>query len=95
MPAISRLGDLDSGHGCYPPRATVQSSNDVFANGIGVYRQSDGIDTHCCGSSCHSSNCAAGSSTVYVNGLQCARISDPIACGSAMAQGSSDVFAGG
>jgi len=32
---------------------------------------------------------------VYVNGLQMGRIGDPVACGSTVAEGSSNVFCGG
>jgi uncharacterized Zn-binding protein involved in type VI secretion len=38
---------------------------------------------------------ASGSSTVYVNGKQIGRVGDPVACGSSVATGSSNVFAGG
>nr|WP_083100694.1 PAAR domain-containing protein [Pseudophaeobacter leonis] len=38
---------------------------------------------------------AVGSNTVYVNGKQIGRIGDPVDCGSAVAVGSGDVFAGG
>ena len=41
------------------------------------------------------STTAEGSSTVFVNGIPAARIGDPVACGSACARGSTDVFAGG
>ena len=56
-----------------------------------------GVFVHnCCpGPVCHSGNLASGSSTVYVNGLQCGRIGDPVDCGSVVAQGSGNVFAGG
>lgn len=92
MPAVSRLGDLGSGHGCFPPRPSTGGSPDVFVNGIAVHRAGDPWDTHCCGSSCHDSSLAAGASTVNVNGAGMARIGDPVACGSAVAQGSSNVF---
>jgi uncharacterized Zn-binding protein involved in type VI secretion len=101
MPAVSRLGDRCTGHDCFPPRESVSASTDVFVNGIGAHRQGDSWATHCCrkslfgGRSCHNSNLASGSSTVYVNGRQLSRIGDPVACGSIVAQGSSDVFAGG
>ena len=95
MPAVSFEGAIGTGHGCFPPRANVQGSGDVFVNGIGVHRESDAWGTHCCGSSCHDSELAAGSSTVYANGLQLARVGDPVACGSAVAEGSDNVFAGG
>lgn len=48
-----------------------------------------------CGSSCHGSTMASGSSTVFVNGKPLSRIGDQVACGSSSAQGSPDVFAGG
>ena len=95
MPAVSRLGDRCTGHGCFPPRPSTGSSSDVYANNILVHRQSDSWATHCCGPSCHASNLASGSSTVYVNNLQLARIGDPVACGSIVAQGSPNVFCGG
>jgi uncharacterized Zn-binding protein involved in type VI secretion len=95
MPAVTRLGDQCSGHGCFPPRPNVQASNNVFVNGLGVHREDDGWASHCCGIPCHSSILEAGSSKVYVNGKQMCRIGDPVECGSIVAQGSGNVFAGG
>jgi uncharacterized Zn-binding protein involved in type VI secretion len=95
MPAVTRLGDLCTGHGCFPPRASTGGSANVYVNGIPVHRKGDSWATHCCGPSCHGSSLAAGSSSVFVNGLQLGRIGDPVACGSAVAVGSGDVFAGG
>jgi uncharacterized Zn-binding protein involved in type VI secretion len=93
MPAVTRQGDLCTGHGCWPSRPNDQGSPNVFCNGIPVHRQSDHWETHCC-VSCHDSVLAAGSSTVFVNGLQVGRIGDPVACGSSVMTGSSNVFAG-
>lgn len=95
MPAVTRLGDNCTGHGCFPPRPSIAASGNVFVNGIGVHRQGDGWATHCCPPPCHAGNLASGSSTVYVNGKQCGRIGDPVSCGSAVAVGSGNVFAGG
>lgn len=95
MPAVTRLGDTCTGHGCFPPRANDSASGDVFVNGIGAHREGDHWVTHCCGIPCHDSSLAAGSSTVFVNGKQLCRIGDPVACGSASAVGSENVFAGG
>lgn len=95
MPPVTRLGDVCTGHGCFGSRPNDQGSPNVFTNNIPTHRQSDHWVTHCCGPPCHDSNLAAGSSTVFVNNLQCARIGDPVACGSAVAQGSPNVFAGG
>lgn len=95
MPAVTRLGDECTGHGCWPPRGNDQASPDVFVNGIAVHRKTDHWPVHCCGPACHDSNCQEGSSNVFINNLPCARIGDPVACGSAIAQGSPNVFAGG
>ena len=100
MPAATRLGDICTGHACWPPRPSVESSPNVFVNKIPLHRQGDGWATHCCTHpgvphGCHDSVLASGSSTVYVNGKQAGRIGDPVACGSSVATGSDDVFIGG
>lgn len=94
-PPAHRKGDICTGHGCYPPRPNAQGSPNVFINGIPAHRQSDTWQAHCCGPPCHGSTAAAGSSTVFTNGLQQTRIGDPVACGSNMLTGSPDVFIGG
>lgn len=92
MPAITRLGDICTGHGCFPPRPNIKGSNNVFSNFLPVHRQSDAWAVHCC-VSCHSSALASGSPNVWANGLQVGRIGDPVACGSIAATGSPNVFA--
>jgi len=95
MAAVTRQGDLCTGHGCFPARPSVAGSPDVFVNGIPAHRQGDAWAVHCCGIPCHGGALAAGSSTVYANGRQLGRIGDPVDCGSSVATGSADVFAGG
>lgn len=97
MPPVCRLGDICSGHGCWPPRPNVSASPNVFVNGIKVHRIGDEWAVHCCPAipECHDGQLAAGSSTVFINGLACARIGDPVSCGSFAAQGSGNVDAGG
>ena len=97
MPAVCRLGDMGSGHGCWPPRPNDQGSPNVFVNGLPAHRQGDHWVSHCCCAipETHDSSLASGSSTVYVNGKQLGRIGDPIACGSVVSSGSPNVFAGG
>lgn len=92
--AVSRKGDTCTGHGCYPPRASVEGSDNVFINGKGVHCQGHGWAAHTCGDSTHDGTCSGGSSTVYANGKPIARVGDGISCGSAVAVGSPDVFAG-
>ena len=95
MKAAHLLGMLCTGHGCYPPRPNIQASPNVFVNAIAWHRQGDAWAVHCCPPPCHASVLAAGSSTVYANGKQVARIGDPVACGSKCMQGSGNVYAGG
>ena len=97
MSAVARVGDQCTGHGCWPPRPSVGGSPDVFCNGIAVHRQGDGWAPHTCPSipETHASVLANGSSSVFVNGKALGRIGDPVVCGSSVATGSADVFAGG
>lgn len=94
MAAATRLGDVCTGHGCFPPRANDEASDSVFINGIGAHRLGDHWVTHCCTIICHDGVAAEGSSTVFINGKAAVRIGDMISCGSASAEGSPDVFFG-
>ena len=62
--AAVRLGDQCTGHGCFPPRANISASGNVFINSIGAHRVGDGWAVHCCGPVCHGGSQATGSSTV-------------------------------
>jgi uncharacterized Zn-binding protein involved in type VI secretion len=96
MPAVSRLGDLCTGHGCFPSRPSISASGNVFAQGLAVQRVGDAWASHGCATCApHGGALAAGSSKVFVNGKPMARIGDPVDCGSLVATGSSKVFAGG
>jgi len=97
---VHRKGEMGSGHGCgWYPRANDGGSSNVIAGGIGVHREGDSWTSHCdlCQDPppCHVSTLAQGSKTVKVNGKGCARIGDPVACGSVAVQGISTVLAGG
>ena len=94
MPAVTRLGDQCTGHGCFPARPSISAAASVFINGIAVHRVGDAWGTHCCGPACHASVLAEGSTSVFVEGQAVGRIGDPVACGSAAAEGSMNVFAG-
>lgn len=97
MPAVTRKADMGTGHGCWVPRPNAEGSPDVYVNGIPLHRQGDAWLPHTCPSipNTHAGNLASGSSTVYCNGMQVGRIGDPVDCGSFVAQGSPDVYAGG
>ena len=96
MPAVTRLGDMCTGHGDFPARPNIAASGTVYTNGIAVHRQGDGWAVHCNSVPvCHGGALASGSSTVFANGQQLGRIGDPVDCGSSVATGSGTVFAGG
>lgn len=96
MPPAARKSDFCSGHGAFPPRASIEGSPDVFIEGLEALRQDDAWAAHCDPvPTCHSANQAAGSSTVFVNGKPLARIGDAVGCGSSVATGATTVFAGG
>ena len=97
--AVCRIGDKDLVHCSVPSRAT--GSPNVFVNGIAVSRQGDSNTPHLkppfpppipCPT--HAAGIASGSSTVKVNGKGCGRVGDSIAGCTAVATGSSNVFAG-
>lgn len=94
MPAVSRLGDMASGHGCFPPSPSTSGSESVFVNDIPALRQNDAVAPHGC-SKCppHPRSVAQGSGTVFVNGRPIARLGDGIDCGGAMSAASGNVFA--
>jgi len=96
MAGAVRLGDTCTGHGCWPPRANIEASDNVFINGRGAHRVGDAWAAHTCPSipETHSSVQATGSETVFINGKPAARIGDSIACGSSNATGSNNVFIG-
>ncbi len=95
MPKAARLGDIASGHGCFPPSPVTSASSDVFINGIPAARMGDSCAVHGC-KDCppHGRNIAAGSSTVFINGKPAARVGDSITCGGSISAGSGNVFIG-
>jgi len=99
MPAAARMGDPCTGHDCFPPRASVSGSPDVYINGIPALREGDGFALHKCTHpqvphGVHDSVLAAGCPDVFVNDRQKGRVDDPVACGGSVASGSDDVFVG-
>jgi|TARA_B100000780_G_scaffold174368_1_gene122103 uncharacterized Zn-binding protein involved in type VI secretion len=96
MPAATRIGDLDVTH-CSTP-ARLEGSNNVFVNGIAWSRQGDNNNSHLLpGAPCpsHSAPITIGSKTVFVNSKGAGRIGDAITGCTSVAEGSTNVFAGG
>lgn len=92
--AVTRKGDLSIGH-CFEPRGNTSGSGSVFVNGKPVHLKGGSWPTHTCGKNSHPSTTTGGSGTVFVEGIAVARIGDALNCGDMIAEGSSNVFAGG
>ena len=98
MPAVSRLGDMSTGHGCFPPTALVSTSaTKTFFNGklASVVDAGSQHAPHTCGIVTHAGSTRSpsnGASKTYIEGKPAARIGDDIACGDAIAEGSPNSF---
>ena len=98
MPAVSRLGDMSTGHGCFPPTALVQTPvTKTFFNGIkaSVVDNACQHASHTCGITTHAGSTrspSSGASKTFIEGKPAARIGDNIACGDAIAEGSTNSF---
>lgn len=90
-----RLGDICSGHGCFPPTPIVAGSGNVSVNGRPLARQGDPVVAHGCKDcSPHARAIAGGAGSVLINGRPCARITDAVSCGGKVTAGSADVLVG-
>lgn len=98
MPAVIRLNDMSTGHGCFPPTALVATPvTKTYFNGIlaGVVDQACVHAPHTCGLVTHGGETRApssGAAKTYIEGNPAARIGDDIACGDTCAEGSSNSF---
>jgi len=93
---MSKLGDFESGHGCWFPVPVVTGSANVMVNKIPAVKVGDITSIHVCGKKPpHPDKCVKGSLTVFVNKKNSMRIGDLLSGGAVMAQGSHSVIAGG
>ncbi len=88
----ARLGDVGSGHGCFPPTPIIKGSPDVFINHRPAARLGDAVLVHGCGN-CppHGRSISAGSDNVFigeagVNGMEQACLKASKASGAAFVQ---------
>ena len=87
--------DADVTH-CSTPRRDALSPN-VIVNGTGISRQGDNNTSHLLpGAPCpsHAAPITTGSTTVFINGKGCGRITDAVTACTSVASGSSNVFSG-
>ena len=98
MPAISRIGDMSTGHGCFPPTALVVTPvTKTFFNGKLASVVNSGCQhaAHVCGTAVHAGATRApssGASKTFIEGNPAARIGDNISCGDAIGEGSPNTF---
>jgi uncharacterized Zn-binding protein involved in type VI secretion len=92
------MGDMSTGHGCFAPTALVSTPvAKTFFNGKLASVVDNGCQhaPHTCGIVTHSGATRSpsnGASKTYIEGKPAARIGDNIACGDAIAEGSSNSF---
>lgn len=101
MPAISRKGDMSTGHGDWPPTAmSATPVSKTYFNGIlaGVVDPACQFDQHTKVSSPYTVHPkenrypSSGSTKTYIEGFAAARIGDPLSDGDAIAAGSPNTF---
>lgn len=98
MPAVSRVGDTSTGHGCFPPTTMIKSPiKKTYINGVipGAKDQECQFSAHSCGIVTHPNQGRTpteGSTKTFIEGYSIARIADPIACGDVIAEGSPNTF---
>jgi len=100
MPAASRMGDISTGHNCFPPTAIITTPvTKTYLNGLLAAVVDAELLKHKCGRSFHFSTrnrkISSGSSNIFIEGKAAARIGDEIECGDNLGQGSSNIIFGG
>ena len=89
MPAVTRIGDVTTGHGCFPPTTIISSASpSEFVDGLAIARVGDRILPHTCGKNTHDGVVAAGSTSYQSDGVAVAFIGAPISCGDFCGTGS-------
>lgn len=99
MSAIVRLGDMSTGHGCFPPTPLVTTPiQKTYVNGVlaGVADPSCQFAAHTCGLTTHPQQerypIPNPNNKTFIEGYPIAVIGDDIACGDAIAEGSANTF---
>jgi uncharacterized Zn-binding protein involved in type VI secretion len=98
MPAVARVTDKSTGHGCFAPTALITTPvAKTYFNGklAGVVDSNCKFAAHSCGVTTHNSDIripSSGAGKTYIEGKKAARIGDSIQCGDVIAQGSANSF---
>lgn len=86
----ARMGDVDTGHGKYPPTPITSGAGSVTIGGKPAARVGDTLAPHHPGTRV----ITKGSSSVTIEGKPAARIGDPVNCGGVLAAGDGSVCIG-
>ena len=98
MPAVARIGDLSTGHGCFPPspmKTTLVKKTYINGKLPGVVDPECQFESHTCVLITHSQAeryPTNGTSKTKIEGYYIARIADDLACGDVIGQGSFNTF---
>lgn len=89
MPKVTLQGHLCTGHGCWPPRGSIEGEPKFTVGGIPVHCEGHAWGAHTCPAipETHGSVLQAGAPRFTVGGKELGRVGAPIACGSLVAQG--------
>lgn len=92
----ARVGDMHSGHSCFPPTNAINGSPNVKINGMQAMKVGGQYQQHCCPKKgCHPVVQSSGSGTVMINGVPASRLGDMTGCGAVTISGSGNVLIGG
>lgn len=88
---VVRVGDVDTGHGKYPPTPVTTGSPTTTVGGKPVARVGDMLAPHHKGARV----LTKGDPSVLIDGMPVVTIGDPVSCGGTMASGDGSVVIGG
>ncbi|WP_372069776.1 PAAR domain-containing protein (plasmid) [Tistrella mobilis] len=89
MPAVTLLGDDCTGHGCWPPRPSIEGEPRFTVGGRPVVLVGHAYAPHTCPDipETHGGTLSDGAPRATVGGRRIGRIGDPVSCGSRVAVG--------
>lgn len=94
MKMAAKVGDIQSGHACYPPTPAISGVPSVLINGVPALTVGSNFVPHAC-SKPHAVKLGTGSSNVIIGGKPAGRLGDRTACGGIVITGSANVLIGG
>lgn len=87
MANIAIKGSMGSGHGDFPPRASVMGEPLMKVNGVPVQVQGDIFPPHSDGKTAHPGNAISSRPWFTVSGKPVCCVGDAISCGSSIVTG--------